>query len=209
MCKFDEEVQFFYDRFDKAYENNDIKELGYFSQFCIEKDIRKWDNGHLRRQMCENASNHKFWLACGLNGVVLDDCGWLEWKIPGFENQEFIRLGVVINRGCCNMKEPMALGVLQLPNGKWIAKVSSDFTSIGHPYIFLGIHDKQFGSRTEAVNAALKEFIDRWHRQNKEVKKDDEAVAKAKRLIIVDNDFFNDIPHVPVGNAVQLSLFDF
>ena len=55
MSKFDEEVQVFYDRFDKAYENNDIQELGFFSQFCIEKDIRKWTNGHLRRQMCENA----------------------------------------------------------------------------------------------------------------------------------------------------------
>ena len=83
MSNFDKEVQVFYDRFDKAYENNDIQELGFFSQFCIEKDIRKWTDGFLRRQICENARNHKFWLACGLTGVKLNEYGWLEWKIPG------------------------------------------------------------------------------------------------------------------------------
>lgn len=204
MNKFDEEVQVFYDRFDKAYENNDIQELGFFSQFCIEKDIRKWTNGHLRRQMCENARNHKFWLACGLTGVKLNEYGWLEHHIPGFENQEFIPLGCIINRGCCNTKEDKALGVMQLPNGKWIAQIDSDYTSIGHSYLYLDIYDEQFDSRTEAVNAAIKRFVDRWHDHNKDVKKEDEAVKKAKSMLIVD-----EVTPIPVmkGEPIQLSLF--
>ena len=207
MSKFDEEVQVFYDRFDKAYENNDIKELAFFAQFCIEKDIRKWDNGHLRRQMCENARNHKYWLACGLKGVELNEYGWLRFHIPGFENQEFIPLGVQINRGCCDMKEKMALGVMQLPNGKWIAEIEWDFSEIGHPYLYLDIHDEQFDSRTKAVNAAIKRFVEKWHNHNKDIKKEDEAVLKAKSLLVVDGDFFKDMPSVPKGSAVQLELF--
>ena len=206
MNKFDEEVQVFYDRFDKAYENNDIKELGFFSQFCSEKDIRKWDNGHLRRQMCENARNHKYWLACGLKGVELNEYGWLKFHIPGYKNQEFIPLGVIINRGCCNTKEKKALGIMQLPNGNWIADINSDYTDIGHPYISLGIFHDQHESRTKAVNAAIKRFVDRWHDQNKDVKKEDEAIIRAKRLIIVDE--VTSIPHIK-GEPIQLSLFDF
>lgn len=208
MCKFDEEVQVFYDRFDKAYENNDIKELGFFSQFCIEKDIRKWTSGFLRRQMCENARNHKYWLACGLKDVILDKHGWLEFHVPGFENQEFIPLGCIINRGCCNMKDAKALGIMQLPNDKWIAEVDNDFSNIGHPYIYLDIFDEQFDTRTKAVNTALKKFIEYWKERNPNVKKDDEAVAKAKSLIILDEHYFENTS-AKKGEVIQLSLFDF
>jgi len=204
MNKFDEEVQVFYDRFDKAYENNDIQELGFFSQFCIEKDIRKWTNGHYRRQMCENARNHKFWLACGLTGVKLNEYGWLEHHIPGFENQEFIPLGCVINRGCCNSKDEKALGVMQLPNGKWIAEIDSDYTKIGHSYLYLDIYDEQFDSRAEAVNAAIKRFVDGWHDHNKDVKKEDEAVVRAKQMIVVGE--VTPAPKIK-GEPIQLSLF--
>ena len=203
MSNFDEEVQVFYDRFDKAYENNDIQELGFFSQFTNEPDIRKW-TGIVRRRICENARNHKFWLACGLTSVKLNEYGWLEWKIPGYENQEFIPLGCIINRGCCNSKEEKALGVLQLPNGKWIAKIDMDCTKIGHSYLYLGIFDDQFDSREEAVNAAIKRFVDSWHNRNKDVKKEDEAVVRAKKLIIVDE--VTPAPKMK-GEPIQLSLF--
>jgi hypothetical protein len=209
MNKFDKEVQVFYDRFDKAYENNDLKELAFFSQFCIEKDIRKWTNGHYRRQICENARNNKYWLACGLTGAVLNEYGWHEWKIPGYEKQEFIPLGCIINRGCCNTKEERALGVMQLPNGKWIANVDSDFTSIGHPYIYLGIYDEQFDTRAKAVNDAIRRFVERWHRGNENVKKEDEAVRRAKSLIIADEDFIADTKKDFGKEPVQLELFSF
>ena len=208
MNKFDEEVQVFYDRFDKAYENNDIKELGFFSQFCSEKDIRKWTNGHYRRQMCENARNHKFWLDCGLKGVKLNEHGWLEWHIPGFEQQEFIPLGVIINRGCQNMKEKKALGIMQLPNGKWIAEINSDYTDIGRPYLYLDIFDEQFDSRKEAMNAAIKRFVEWWKDHNKGITKDDEAVTKAKSLIILDEHYFENTS-AKKGEAIQLELFTF
>lgn len=203
MNKFDEEVQVFYDRFDKAYENNDIQELGFFSQFTNEPDIRKW-TGIVRRRICENARNHKFWLACGLTGVKLNEHGWLEWKIPSYEDQEFIPLGCIINRGCCNSKEEQALGVLQLPNGKWIARIDMDFTKIGHPYLYLGIFDEQHETRAKAVNAAIKRFVDRWHDHNKGVKKEDEAVINAKSMLMVDASA--PIPKMK-GEPIQLSLF--
>lgn len=200
---FSTEVAVMYQRFDKACENNDDKELAYFSQFCKEKDRNKWNSFH-RRQICENARNHKYWLACGLTGVVLDKCGWLEWKIPGYEHQEFHPLGCIINRGACNIAEKKALGILQLPNGNWIATVDYDFTSIGYPYTYLGIHDEQYKTKTEAWNNAIKEFVDRWHSSNKDVKKEDEAVKRAKSMIIVDS-----IAPLPImkGEPIQLSLF--
>ena len=208
MNKFEEEVQVFYDRFDKAYENNDIKELGFFSQFCIEKDIRKWTNGHYRRQMCENARNQMYAEKCGITEVRLNDVGWLEWKIPNYEEQEFIPLGYVINRGCCNSEDYKALGILQLPNGKWIAEIGDDFTSIGNPHIYLGIFHEQFDSRKEATNNAINKFVSRWKSHNPNVKKDDEAVAKAKSLLIIDTDFFKSTS-AHKGEAVQLELFNF
>ena len=203
MNKFDQECKVYYDRFDKALESNDIQELGFFSQFCIEKDIRKWD-AFRRRQMCENARNHNYWVKCGYSGVFLNEHGWLVCHCPGFEEQEFHPLGCTINRGCCNMKEEKALGVLQLPNGKWIAKIDSDFTIIGRPYLYLDIFDEQFDSRAKAVNAAIKRFVDRWHRHNENVKKEDEAVIKAKSMIIVDD--AASIPKMK-GEPIQLSLF--
>ena len=206
MNKFDEEVQVFYDRFDKAYENNDIKELGFFSQFCIEKDIRKWTNGHYRRQMCENARNQMYAEKCGITEVRLNDVGWLEWIIPDYEKQEFYPLGCIINRGCCNSKEKRALGVLQLPNGKWVAKIDYDFTSIGHPHIYLGIFDEQYDSRENAINAAIKQFVERWHDRNSNIKKEDEAVVNAKKMIILNET--TPIPKMK-GEPVQLSLFGF
>lgn len=200
MNQFDKEVQVYYDRYDKAMESNDIQELAFFSQFSTEPDIRKWD----RRKICRNARNHQYWLACGLTGVVFGEYGWLEWMIPGYENQEFIPLGTVINRGSCNMTEKFALGIMQLPNGKWIARIDLDFSDIDHPFLYLGIHDEHFNSRSEAVNAAVKRFVDDWHLRNKDVKTEDEAVRKAKTLISVSDGC--EVPKM-AGEPVQLSLF--
>ena len=203
MCKFDEECKVYYDRYDKAIETNDKKELDFFSQFCIEKDISKWD-GHRRRQMCENARNYQFYLACGLKEIILNDCGWLEWKIPGYEKQEFHPLGCIINRGCCNMKESYALGILQLPNGNWMARCDWYAECLERDYLFIGIHDAQYETKTEAWNMAIKRFVDWWHNHNKDVKKEDEAVVKAKSMLIV-----GDITPIPKmkGEPIQLSLF--
>ena len=93
---------------------------------------------------------------------------------------------------------------MQLPNGKWIAKIDYDFTAIGHPYLYLDIFDEQFDSRAKAINAAIKRFVDRWHDHNKDVKKEDEAVVRAKRMIIVDE--VTPVPKMK-GEPVQLSLF--
>lgn len=202
MNKFDEECKVFYDRFDKAMKSNDIQELGFFSQFCIEKDIRKW-NDFRRRQMCENARNHTYWLKCGYTGVVLNEHGWLECHCPGFEDQEFHPLGCIINRGCCNMKEHYALGVLQLPNGKWIAECGWYAESLNH-YLYLCVYDDQYDTKAEAVNTAIRKFVDWWHNHNKDVKKEDEAVIKAKSMIIVGE--AAPIPKMK-GEPVQLSLF--
>lgn len=199
---FDEEMKPYYERYDRAFAENDIKELAYLAQFSKEPDIRKW----WRRQICENMRNNQLWLNAGLTGVHLDDYGWHLWKIPGFEEQEFHPIGYCVNRGCCNLKEDFALGILQLPNGKWIASIGWDFTRIGHPYLYLGIHEKQFSTRTEAWNNAISEFVERWISPNKEVKKEEPAVVKAKSMIIIDS---GSVTPVFKGCPVQLSLFDF
>ncbi len=207
MCKFDEEVKVFYDRFDKAYENNDIAELGYFSQFCIEKDIRKWVKPFLRRQICENALHWQKMQSFGYTEVILNDVGWLEWKFKNYKDQEFVPLGEEINRGCCNMKESKAIAILQVPNGNWVAKVSQDFSCIGSSYICIGANSNQYPNRTEAWNAALKEYIASWHKRNPQVEKEDKAVRKAKSLIITQIDFFSELPPMPRKEPIQLELF--
>lgn len=204
MCKFDEEMKPYYERYHKAFENNDIKEIAYLSQFSDEKDIREW----WERQVCENMHTYDRMKSYGYTEIILNDNGWLEWKFKDYMDQEFVPLGEVINRGCCNMKENMAIAVKQVPNGKWVAEVSNDFTSIGHSYIYLGVGLDMFDTRTEAWNNALKEFIERWRGRNPNVKKDDKAVAKAKSLIIVQGDFFEHTS-LPKGEVVQLELFTF
>ena len=200
MNKFDEECKVYYDRYDKAMESNDIQELGFFSQFSKEPDIRKW----WRRQICENARNHDYWVKCGFTGVVLNEHGWHEMHCPGFENQEFHPLGCIINRGCCNMKENYALGIMQLPNGRWMAKVDWYAESLERRYLYLCIYDDQYDTRAEAVNTAIKHFVDWWHSHNKNVKTEDEAVINAKSMLIVDN--AAPIPKMQ-GEPIQLSIF--
>lgn len=203
MSNFDKEVQVFYDRYDKAMKSNDIQELTFFSQFCIEKDIRKWDSFR-RRQMCENARNHDYWAKCGYTGVVLDEHGWHKMHCPDVENQEFYPLGCIINRGSCDMKEHYALGVLHLPNGKWMARVDWYAESLERRFLYICVFDEQYETRAEAVNTAIKKFVDWWHDHNKDVKKEDEAVINAKSMLIVDE--AAPIPKMK-GEPIQLSLF--
>ena len=204
MCKFDEEMKPYYKRYDKAFKSNDIKEIAYMSQFTPEKDIRQWD----RRKLCENMHKWDEMKSYGYTEIIFANYGWLEWKFKDYLSQEFVPLGATINRGSCNMTENMALGIMQVPNGKWVARVDQDFSSIGNPHIFLGCGLKQYDTRTEAWNSELRRFIDDWHKRNPDVKKEDEAVAKAKALIIVQEDFFKHTS-AKKGEAVQLNLFDF
>ena len=43
-----EKIKPYYDRYDKAFETNDIRGLAYLNQFANDVDIRKWN----REQMC-------------------------------------------------------------------------------------------------------------------------------------------------------------
>ena len=195
----------YYDRYDRAMESNDVKELAYMSQFTNEKDIRKW----WRRQVCENMADYDRMKTFGYNEVVLNEHGWIETKFPNYEQQEFIKLGIQINRGCCNLKEAMAVGIMQVGNGKWVAEVGHDFSSIGTSVIYLGIYSSpMYDTRTEALNASLRKYIGYWHDHNKDVRKEDEAVRNARSLMVVQGDFFKQAP-MPKGEAVQLSLFEF
>ncbi len=209
ISEFDKEMIPYYERYDKALETNDIKELAYLAQFCIEEDIRKW-NEHRRRQICENMRNWDKMQEYGYTEIILNDVGWLEWKFKNYLDQEFYPLGIEINRGSCNMKEPKAIAVLQVANGNWVGEVSYDFTNIGKSFIYLGIYrNKQYPTRTEAWNAAIKTYIDEWHRRNPKVGKEDEAVRKARSLIITQMDLFSELPPMPRQEPVQLELFTF
>ena len=203
MSKFDEEMKPYYERYDKAFETNDIKEIAYLQQFTKEQDIRKW----WERQICENMHSNDLWKAAGYEGAPLNEHGWHDWIFPDCEEkQECVILGTTINRGGCDFKEENAVAVMQLPNGKWVAEAGWIALCLGKDKMRLGIHHKHYDTRKEAWNAALKKFIEQWKSHNKDVKKDDEAVAKAKSLIIVDEHYFENIS-ARKGEAIQLSLF--
>ena len=183
MNRFDEEMIPYYQRYDDALMRGDRKEMAYLAQFCTEKDPDKW-KPFQRRQVCENMRSYDRMKTFGYTEVRLNDVGWFEWKFPDYERQEFIPLGVEINRGCCKMKEAKAVGVLQVANGNWVAEVGYDFTSIGTSVVYLGCFRlKQYATRKEALDAALQEYIDRWTKRNPDEKKEDQAVMNARALM--------------------------
>ena len=122
------------------------------------------------------------------------------------QEQKITKLGVIVNRGCCNMEEKQLITILNLPNGKWVAAVEQDYSDINKTDVYLSIWSEQYTTRIEAWNNALTTFINRWKRNNKDVKKDDEAIRNAKGLLIVDKNFFEYTP-MPKGEAIQLTLF--
>ena len=183
MCKFDEEMMPYYQRYDDAMMRGDKKEIAHLAEFCSEKDPYKW-KPFQRRQICENMHHHDKMKTFGYTEVRLNDVGWYEWKFPNYEQQEFIRLGIEINRGCCNMKEAKAVGILQVANGNWVAEVSDDFTSIGKSVVYMGCtRMKQYATRKAALDAALQEYIDRWTQRNPNEKKEDQAVRNARTMM--------------------------
>lgn len=183
MCKFDEEMMPYYQRYDDAMMRGDKKEIAHLAEFCSEKDPYKW-KPFQRRQICENMHHHDKMKTFGYTEVRLNDVGWYEWKFPNYEQQEFVRLGIEINRGCCNMKEAKAVGILQVANGNWVAEVSDDFTSIGKSVVYMGCtRMKQYATRKAALDAALQEYIDRWTQRNPNEKKEDQAVRNARTMM--------------------------
>ena len=183
MNRFDDEMVPYYQRYDDALMKGDKKEIAYLEQFCSEKDPEKW-KAFQRRQICENMHSHDQMKTYGYTEVRLNDVGWYEWKFPDYERQEFIRLGVEINRGCCNMKEAKAVGILQVANGNWVAEVGSDFTSIGTSVVYLGCYrPRQHATRKEALDAALQEYVAQWTRRNPGERKEDQAVRNARALM--------------------------
>ena len=47
----EEKLKPYYDRYDKAFETNDISELAYLNQFANDVDIRKWDRYYICKAM--------------------------------------------------------------------------------------------------------------------------------------------------------------
>ncbi len=183
MNRFDEEMMPYYQRYDDALKRGDRNEIAYLAQFCNKKSPDEW-KGFQRRQICENMHHHDQMKRFGYTEIRLNDVGWYEWKFPNYEQQEFIRLGVEINRGCCKMKEAKAVGILQVANGNWVAEVGHDFTSIGTSVVYMGCtRMTQYATRKAALDAALQEYIDHWTKCNPDEKKEDQAVRSARTLM--------------------------
>ncbi len=194
----------YYNAYDKAVEDNDKQQLQYFAQFTT-KPADFPNQNFRRRQICENMCFNQQWIAAGYKGIPLNECGWHECHFP-FDNQEITKLGETINRNCCNMIEKKLIGILQLPNRKWVAEVQQDFSKIGFDHCYIYVGSEQYETRKEAWNTALMKFIKGWRNANKGIKKEDQAVKEAKRLLIVDDDFIVNTP-LPKGEIIQLSLF--
>ncbi len=197
-------IEKFYATYDKAVKENDKQQLKYLAQFTTMPEDYP-NQTFRRRQICENMASNTQWITAGYRGIPLNDYGWHECNFP-FDKQEITKLGESINRGCCNMVEKMLIGILQLPNNKWVAEVQKDFSNIGENHCFIGIWKDQYETRKEAWNTTLMKFIRKWRNTNKGISKEDQAVREAKRLLIVDGDFIENTP-LPKGEIIQLSLF--
>ena len=195
-------INTYYAMYDKAVAENDEKTLKKLSMFTNKKID---GSAFVRRQICENMVYNALWTGAGYKGIPLNEYGWHEPNFP-VQKQKITQLGEIINRGYCNISEKQLISFLHLPNGKWVAKVMQDYTNIDKGNVYLGIWNDQYDTRTEAWNKALMTFINDWKRRNKGVKKDDEAIKRAKSLIIVERNFFK-YNTLPKGEHIQMSLF--
>ena len=155
-----------YERYDKAVENNDAKELAWFAQFGTEK----WEN-----QMITNARAYEQYLLCGYKGEpVFNEHGWLE------------------NGRCIDLKEKSELVpvfkddqyranvmILQHPNRKWIATAEYNF-SISGGGAYPSIWSKQYPTRRDALNAVLDSLIS--HIENSTVQKDKKYLSIIRKM---------------------------
>ena len=66
-----EKLKPYYDRYDKAFETNDIRELAYLNQFANDVDIRKWD----REFICKSMAEKDGVLKKGEKEFYINDCG--------------------------------------------------------------------------------------------------------------------------------------
>lgn len=155
-----------YERYDKAVENNDKKELAWFAQFGSEK----WEN-----QMITNARVYEQYLSCGYSGEpTFNDIGWLT------------------NGHCTELrdkaetitvfKDDTAYAIVMLlkhPNGKWIATLDYSFSQSGGG-AYPNIWDKQHPSRRDALNAVLDRLIALMEKSN--ISKDRKHLPDVKQM---------------------------
>ena len=135
-----------YERYDKAVENNDTKELEWFAQFGSEK----W-----MEQMIRNARLYEAYIKCGYSDKPrFDDHGWLVngTYVEMKEKIEYIKVFE-------DNQYHAIIAILQHPNGKWSAGVNYSLSMSGglsSPSMF----NCPYNSRMEAINASLDKIIE-------------------------------------------------
>ncbi len=155
-----------YERYDKAVEENDTKELEWFAQFGTPKR---------EGQMITNARCYEQYLKCGYSErPYFDEYGWLR------------------NGHCTELKERAEtvevfregqyhgfVMIVQHPNGTWTATYEYSLSlsgAGGYPSIW----GKTYDTRREALNAALDRII--LAIEGSSVKNDKHFLAAAKKM---------------------------
>ena len=131
-----------YNRYKKAIENNDMKELEWFAQF---------GNPNRLHQLISNAKCYEQYLACGYtDNPHLNDYGWLENGSVKDLQEQFEEV---------QMEKNATVILLQFPNGKWVSSVKCQ-TSLSGIYSSPGIWtQKQFCTRQEALDGGIDRLI--------------------------------------------------
>ena len=134
-----------YERYDKAVEENDTKELEWFAQFGTPKR---------EEQMITNARCYEQYLKCGYSGQpVFDEYGWLknghctELKARA-EHVEVFREG----------QFHAVIMIVQHPNGMWTASTEYSLSQSGGG-AYPSIWGTVYNSRRDALNASLDRII--------------------------------------------------
>ena len=155
-----------YERYDKAVEENDTKELEWFAQFGTPKR---------EGQMSTNARCYEQYLKCGYSGQpVFDEYGWLknghctELKARA-ENVEVFREG----------QFHAVIMIVQHPNGMWTASTEYYLSQSGGG-AYPSIWGTVYNSRRDALNASLDRIISVL--EGSSIKNDKRFLPAAKKM---------------------------
>lgn len=176
---YDERMKPYYERYDKAVAENDVKELEYLNSFC---PVERKDK---RRVICMNMDCYDHYLAMGYTEKRFNEHGWLEPNLPMDDIQ-------VTKLGKDDRYQSKIIGILHLPNGKWVARVGTDYSGIcdGETPVYISVYSKIYETKAVAWNTELMEYINWWEKNGE--KKYKEAVKTAKSLLIRQYSLFDD-----------------
>ena len=155
-----------YERYDKAVETNDTKELKWFSQFGSEKR---------EHQMILNAMEYEQYLQCGYtDNPKLDKFGWLKNTRHACLSANIEEINLLRDNG-----NHVEVSLMELPNGMWINGINYMFSTWGGSY-GPSLWREQHPTRLKALETAIKNVMDMIQRNGNDKEKKYTDILKKK-----------------------------